>query len=110
MTPGDQIRDFIYIDDVVSALLAIIDVATNLPAWSQFDIGTGEGIALREYVELARLETGSRTELRTTLKYRPSDLTPLVANVNDLFAIGWRPGVSIATGIRQTVAGERMLC
>jgi nucleoside-diphosphate-sugar epimerase len=109
MTPGGQVRDFIYIDDVVSAFITIAEAAAALPDRAQFEVGSGEGITLSRYVDMAKLATGAQTELRTILKYRESDLIPMVADITALRGLGWSPKFSVEDGIRQTVAGERKI-
>ena len=49
LTPGEQLRDFIYIDDVVKAYLTVLKELKNLPGISQFDVGAGSLISIKEF-------------------------------------------------------------
>jgi CDP-paratose synthetase len=53
LTAGGQLRDFIYVDDVVSAYLATLQKAAQLPAFNEFDVGTGVITSVRKLVENA---------------------------------------------------------
>ena len=50
-TSGEQERDFIYIDDVVSACMTTIKKAPSLPSFSEFDVGTGKLIKVKFFIE-----------------------------------------------------------
>jgi nucleoside-diphosphate-sugar epimerase len=50
LTTGEQKRDFIYIDDVVSAYLLVMHKASQFPGYSEFDVGTGELTSVRDFV------------------------------------------------------------
>ena len=50
LTKGSQLRDFIYIDDVVAAYLLAVQKANQLPEYSEFDVGTGRLTSVREFV------------------------------------------------------------
>ncbi|HEX2934011.1 MAG TPA: NAD-dependent epimerase/dehydratase family protein, partial [Bacteroidales bacterium] len=63
LTLGEQKRDFIYIDDVVSAFKTVCDNMEKLPSNVSFDIGTGKSITLKEFIETARNLLNSTTQL-----------------------------------------------
>ena len=52
LTDGRQLRDFIYVDDVVAAYLAVLKSADNLPEYSSYDVGTGTLTRVKDFVEL----------------------------------------------------------
>jgi nucleoside-diphosphate-sugar epimerase len=48
LTAGEQLRDFIYIDDVVSAYLFLLDKLTEIPEnYAEYELGCGKSISLR---------------------------------------------------------------
>src|SRR5690606_35695656 len=49
MTPGSQVRDWIYVDDVVDGLLAAL--CRPLPAGTTVELGTGVGTSVAAVVE-----------------------------------------------------------
>jgi UDP-glucose 4-epimerase len=102
---GSQLRDMIYVDDVVDAfLIAGMEPAADGLA---FNIGSGAGVSVRRLAELAVATTGRGC---VRLVEYPSDWRPV--EVGDFVAditlarerLGWQPAVSLDEGIARTVA------
>ncbi|MBE0472554.1 MAG: NAD-dependent epimerase/dehydratase family protein, partial [Methyloprofundus sp.] len=51
LTSGQQKRDFIFIDDVVSAYLIILERKSLLANFSEYDVGTGKKQTLKSFVK-----------------------------------------------------------
>jgi nucleoside-diphosphate-sugar epimerase len=55
LTLGEQKRDFIYIDDVVSAFIAIIENESRFKkGFHQFEVGTNNLIEIRQFVNTVK--------------------------------------------------------
>jgi CDP-paratose synthetase len=52
LTKGIQKRDFIFIEDVVSAFMVILKKTSDLPTFKEFDVGTGNIIQVKEFLEI----------------------------------------------------------
>jgi nucleoside-diphosphate-sugar epimerase len=50
LTRGEQERDFIYVDDVVQAYATVLNNADKLEKWTEFDVGTGNPMPLKNFV------------------------------------------------------------
>ena len=62
LTLGEQRRDFVFIDDVVSACEALVDNTERLPTgYGEYSIGSGRSVRIREFVELVQSLTGSES-------------------------------------------------
>ena len=61
LTIGTQIRDFIYIDDVINGINSIIK--SNLKGYYDIPLGTGEGISIRNLVEYLKNILNSKSKL-----------------------------------------------
>jgi nucleoside-diphosphate-sugar epimerase len=110
LTPGQQKRDFIFIDDVVEAFLAILDFMRARPTGLQhFEVGTGEPVPIRAFVERVRALAGNTTtELAFgALPYRPAETMESRADISRLLELGWRPRVSLDEGLERTIRLER---
>jgi len=105
LTPGEQQRDFIYIDDAVSALLAIMDIQnTKNTAYESWEIGSGSAISLKEFVNLVRHITKSKSNvLFGALPYRHNETMLSVANIAPLQTLGWNPQISLSEGISRSL-------
>jgi UDP-glucose 4-epimerase len=96
---GGQTRDFIYVQDVVSAFLAALKSAGE----EALNIGTGKGTSVTELLEALQKVSGQQTKPR----YRPprpgdirhSVLDPAKARA----ALSWAARYSLAEGLKQTL-------
>lgn len=107
MTPGEQQRDFLYLDDAVSALGILVAAHESFGSVEEIDLGSGEAVALMRFVEIARDAAAAATQIRPCLPYRGNESMHMVADISRLAGLGWRPGMSLVEGIRETVRQER---
>src|SRR4030095_1454254 len=103
MSPGEQVLDFIHIDDVVAfykALLSNLDKYTN--SYNEIHIGSGDGITPKRIAGLMETITGKKANINWGgMPYRPNDTMFSVAP-KELSGqqIGWEPSLNIEEGIR----------
>lgn len=111
LTAGEQKRDFIYIDDVVSAYLILLEKGPQLSSLFQnYSLGSGHSVSVRELVEMVRHITRSRTKLNFgAIPYREHEVMESCADTTDLNALGWFAGVSLEDGIRRTIEYEKSI-
>lgn len=94
---GQIIRDFVFVDDVVSALVAAAERA--LPAGIAADIGGGAGTSLLE-VATHMADLGGTVPPRVTGAYRLGDVRAASADISlARQALGWQPTVTLADGL-----------
>lgn len=104
LTGGEQRRDWVYIDDVVGAVAAIVDGYNNLDRYSEFGIGTGGSVSIREIVEYLREITNGRAILGFgELPYRQGEIFDSKADNASISLLGWRPVVGWRDGLKRTV-------
>lgn len=104
LTDGIQIRDFIHVDDAVSAYLVVLTHLENLSGYCHFEVGTGISHTVRELVETIRTEIGTETKLNFGKKARTeSEIMFSVAYGDIEKNIGFVPQVSFEEGIRCTI-------
>jgi len=106
LTEGKQKRDFIYIDDVISAFDRII-------LWSNkkrnglynFEIGTNKLISIKNFVKLLKkLTHNKKTILKFgSIPYRKGELMTSKVNNNNLLKLGWRPKNLLTEGLKKTI-------
>lgn len=92
---GNQVRDWIHIDDVVSGALALVDADVRKPV----NLCTGIGTSMRELVEMLCAEAGYRPHL----EFRLDAPTGVASRVGDptRFAEFYTPRVSIGEGVKR---------
>jgi nucleoside-diphosphate-sugar epimerase len=111
LTPGEQRRDFIHINDVVAAFMAIIKSAARIPAGIfEVEIGLGASDSVRDFVELARKISNSKSKINYgALKYREREIMESCANIKALVDLGWSSSVNLSDGIGLTLRQLRAL-
>jgi UDP-glucose 4-epimerase len=96
---GETVRDYIYIDDVGSALLGILESKARNGI---FNIGTGKGTSLNQLI----LEIERVSGLRLERIYKPIRGSDLRLNVLDPSSIqgllDWKPAIPLPQGLQQT--------
>jgi len=99
---GDRLIDWVYVDDVVSGLIAIA-TSSNVDGES-VDLGSGELIATRDFVVRLRSLMQCDTALEfATAADRPHEPVRQANVARSLAQIGWKPLVGLAEGLKRTI-------
>jgi UDP-glucuronate 4-epimerase len=115
---GRHQRDFTYIDDIVSGVLAAVDrTAAPDPNWNSaapepatsnapyriYNIGNERPVALSRYIEVLEQCLG-RQARKNFLPMQPGDLPDTWADVGALERdVGYRPSTDLETGVKRFV-------
>ena len=99
MTAGEQIRDFLHVDDAVAALCAILE----RHAAGTWNLGSGEAWTVLAAAKLAADIAGRPDLLRVgALTYRAGELFDYRLDVSAIRrAIAWEPQVHLAAGVHR---------
>ncbi len=96
-------RDYVYIDDIVRALILSMQAPTGT-----YNIGSGCSISVEEIIELVMQITGIRKEFRSKAIIRPNEIFDLFADIRKAVTeLGWHPEVSFEEGIRLCIQSCR---
>lgn len=107
LTAGGQNRDFIYIDDVVTAYAKLLDQCTSLEPIVDIDIGSGIAPTIREFVETVHRLTASKTMLSFgALPYRSNEAMHCQADIAAMKSFGWIPKFDLEAGLKKTIEME----
>jgi len=102
VTEGRQTRDFVYIDDVVDAIL----IALTAPgiAGDAWNIGSGEVVTVRQCLELIERITGRTGLIQYGARpYAISERFHYEPMVDKTFeALNWKPSIMLEEGLRKT--------
>lgn len=115
-------RDFTYIDDVIGAVLRVIervpapdsswsgdrpDPASSAAPWRLYNVGNNKPLEIMRVVELLENELG-RKAVKELVPMQPGDLPETYADIDDLIRdVGFRPEFTIEEGVRRFVAWYR---
>lgn len=97
---GSQTRDFVYVDDVVSAFLATREKGSG----ELINIGSGSELSVGELHSRLRDLTGSRYEPQHAAA-RPGELQRIVIDPSKAAAVlSWHASTTLDEGLKKTVA------
>jgi UDP-glucose 4-epimerase len=97
---GAQTRDFIYVDDVVEAMLL---VGTRPCQHRLYNVGTGERASIASLLELAQAAGDVRLPIEQRPEW-PNDIRAIAADCSRLAGEhGFAPKVGLLEGLRRTI-------
>jgi len=106
LTQGEQIRDFIYIDDVVNAYETLLNNVSFLnELYDEFEIGTGIPIRIKDLVLLIKKYTRTSSMINFgVIPYRDNEIMESKSDISKILAMNWQPKVSLDQGINYTIS------
>jgi len=103
-TLGEQVRDYLHVSDVASALITLVDRHAN----GVFNIASGSPVTMRQLMEIIGEITGQLDLIQFgALPYRVWEPMFICGDSQRLKALGWAPRYSLRDGLRQTVGWWR---
>jgi nucleoside-diphosphate-sugar epimerase len=99
VSAGDQIRDFLHVEDVASAFAVLLDS----DATGALDVGSGSGVAVRDVLERLQSLAGQSGLLRFGEAPRRDEPGRIVADPGPLQALGWKPAIELDAGLQRTL-------
>lgn len=103
LTAGEQRRDFVYISDVVEAIVRLLQSPIK-KGFRNFEIGSGEAPDLRFLVNLIAEMTGANSRLNFgTIPYRPLEPMIMRASIADMRKLGCERPITLLEGLKRTL-------
>ena len=103
---GEQARDFTYVGDVARANLMALDKGTG----TTINIGTGEMTTINKLFEILKKETGFKGDV----KHAPGRMGEIIKSGLDVTSskkiLGWSANISLAEGLKKTIAWQQRQC
>jgi nucleoside-diphosphate-sugar epimerase len=96
-------RDFVHVDDLVGALCTV-------PVGDEarvYNVGSGRSHAVGEIAQMIQQAAGTTKPMVARGSSRAEEIADAVADISALRALGWRPRIALAEGLRQLVAAAR---
>jgi UDP-glucose 4-epimerase len=112
LSPGEQIRDFCSVQDIADAVRAVMDREdrgddAGKPAIEVFNLGSGVSRSIRGIVENVCEQLNLGVDLRFgELPYHPNEVMHLVANIEKVKSISWKPTTNLAFAVWQLARTE----
>jgi dTDP-L-rhamnose 4-epimerase len=86
---GGAIRDYVNIDDVVDANMAVLE--DDRAAGRVFNVGGGQAVTTSEFADVVMRQYGSSQPAVVTGEYRFGDTRHIVSDISALRSLGWEP-------------------
>ena len=107
MTEGTQKRDFIFVNDVVSAYDVLINNYKQLNQFNEVQIGTGLPTSIRKFVQKLKIVSRSQSNLNFgALPLRVNEISESFADITLLNSFGWTPKYNFSAGIEKLLNFE----
>lgn len=89
----DASRDFLHVDDVISAYMSLIGLGEDLPPRTLVNVASGQPSKLRDVLDMMlKRSTRPLTVKTDPRRLRPSDIPSAVGNASAIQALtGWHP-------------------
>lgn len=95
-------RDFVYVEDVVDALL----LAPRLPAGGIFNVGSGESRSVADVISACMAGAGIVKPFRDRGERRSNEIMDVISDISAIReACSWNPRTGFVEGIRAVIAG-----
>jgi CDP-paratose synthetase len=100
----EQVRDFIFYEDLILCVGLILDNLNKFPNFVNFQVGSGKGVPLKEFATLFKKLSKSTTKLDFgKIPYRKNEIMNSVSEINNLKYIGWSPKTSLEDGMKKII-------
>ncbi|NTU66717.1 MAG: NAD-dependent epimerase/dehydratase family protein [Candidatus Moranbacteria bacterium] len=96
---GKMSRNFSYIDDIVSGIIAVLDKPAK---YEIYNIGGDKEETLMRYIEVLEENLGQKAK-KNLLPMQPGDVPSTCADIKKLRKLGWKPATRIEEGIKNFV-------
>ncbi len=112
LTSGIQKRDFIYVDDIVSAYETIIKNIDKLSNFEEIELGSGTSIEVKDFIkkihsELSKIQTINTKLNFGAIPYRDNENMNMQANIKKLKKLNWNSKVTLKDGIKRILNKEK---
>ncbi len=95
---GKQTRDFVYVDDVVAALVLSADIDCR----GEINISTGEEIDMWQMIGAIESAAGNKLKLELAPARAGEQRRSVLLNTRALETLNWRPQINFTEGVRRT--------
>jgi UDP-glucose 4-epimerase len=99
---GQETRDFVYVGDVVSALVHVMENGSL--QGEIYNVASGVSVSIKTLATTIARVLGADPSFEFTGVVRPGDVLRWEADIHRLLSIGWRPQTSLEDGLQQTLS------
>jgi nucleoside-diphosphate-sugar epimerase len=98
-------RDFLYLDDLITALMKVILVDGERDGLDVFNLGYGVSHSVADVIHILRDIVGREVPVHVIGKKRPNEVMDCYCDHRKFSRrYGWKPGISLETGITKLLS------
>ena len=106
---GEQVRDYLYVEDAVKAYLKLAQALEKRRVWGEaFNFGTGKPVKVGEVVEKI-LKAGKSKAKPKILNRKLNSVDERIMKVSKAKKLGWRADYALESGLKESVKWYRNL-
>ena len=99
---GIQYRDFIYVDDLITAIFKVLNNENTIG--EVYNIGTGKPVMIRALIQMIKRITKKGTPLYGKLQFRKDEIKKLYPDISKIKKkLKWAPKTSLKYGLKKTI-------
>ncbi len=109
LTNGKQIRDFVFVDDVISAIDLTLLSSNKLDnKINKFEVGSGKGNTLRTFCELVHHKLNSTARINFGIvPTKENEILESIAKNQDLMKLGWTPTTDLESIVENVIKKQK---
>lgn len=105
MSPGEQLIDLVYVDDVVEAFLLACNLTADCPGMQEFAVSSGHSLSLKDLAKTYAAATGRDLHIEWGVRpYRKREVMTPWKGGKPL--PGWTPKIGLEEGIQRMEAAD----
>jgi nucleoside-diphosphate-sugar epimerase len=102
MTSGEQQRDYLYVDDIVNALI-LLGKKPGIDG-EVYNLGSGSSMPVKEIAIMISDLLGARSKLKIgALQRQRKESNRMMANTAKIEKLGWKPRTDLRRGLEKTI-------
>ena len=99
-------RDYVYLEDLMKALLATLNL--NSKGYNVYNIGSGTSLNVKEVIDTIQDVAGTNKEIICNNSVRANELMDVVADISKVGKeLGWLPEYSFRAGIEDIIRSKQ---
>lgn len=106
---GTPYREFLYVDDLVRALVFLMETYNARQLGECINIGTGDDISIKDLAQLVKSVIGFSGAVVFDSS-KPDGTLRKRLDVSRIFSCGWQPQVNLCAGITKTYESYQIQC
>lgn len=112
MSPGEQVLDFIHINDVVAFYVELINNINNITeSYTELALGTSIGTTPKQLATVIELLLNKKANINWGgVPYRDRDTMYSVADLKQTFRLlNWEPKIKVNEGIEMYINNKKLI-